>query len=424
MRAPSSHPDPRLFRISATIATAFAALLLASCASAPQDRYCQAAGFLIDANFDGGNFHSCEILDGHSAALTVRPEDAPPINQSPWYSFRISRADATPVSVTLTFEDGYARYWPKLSRDGRHWTRADESDVSVSEDGNSLTIRIADDAPSTWVAGQEIVDADFYERWINALAEQDHVQTELLGSSVLGRPLHVARTADRPEVVFLIGRQHPPEVSGALAMRAFVNTVLGDSQLARDFRARYTVIVIPLINPDGVALGHWRHNVNGADLNRDWGPFTQPETQGAERLINAIESAGMRPALMLDFHSTRASLFYTQLAEETSWPVDFATVWFERFRARRPDFQFKHDPRPRSGQPNTKNYFFDRYRIPAFTYEIGDEEDRNAIRDTTPVFAEEMMRLMLEYTAAQQTVNRDNPNASQGRPPPVPLPAQ
>ena len=180
--------------------------------------------------------------------------------------------------------------------------------------------------------------------------------------------------------------------------------------------------MIPLFNPDAVALGHWRHNLNGVDLNRDWGPFTQPETQGAQRLLAEVEANGQRPALMLDFHSTRASLFYTQLPEESSWSIDFATVWFERFRERRPDFEFKHDPRGRSTQPNTKNYFFDRYRIPAFTYEIGDEEDRAAIADTSPVFAEEMMRLMLECSAEEQTVNRSSTKQNEGRPAAIALP--
>lgn len=410
----------RLFRI----ATLAAIVLLAACAGVVPPRYCQGSSFLIDANYPAGNFYSCQISGGHTAELLIRPEDAPPINQSPWYSFRVSRGDTMPVTVTLRFEDGYARYWPKISVDGRHWTAADEDDVAIAEDGNSITLRIDKDAPSVWVAGQEIIAGDYYADWLNELAANPAVKTELLGHSVMGRPIHVARTADRKEVVFLIGRQHPPEVSGALAMRAFVETVLGDSELAREFRARYTVVVIPLINPDGVALGHWRHNVNGVDLNRDWGPFTQPETQGAKRLIDTIEAAGVRPALMLDFHSTRASLFYSQLADETSWTIDFATVWFERFRARRPNFEFKHDPRPRSGQPNTKNFFFDRYRVPALTYEIGDEENRDVIRDTTPVFAEEMMRLMLEYTAEEQTANRGNPKAAAGRPAPAPLPAQ
>lgn len=398
-------------------------LLLSACVTAPPDRFCQSRDILIDANFDGGNFYACEFTSERAARITIRPEDQPPINRSPWYAFRVSSPEEHPVTVELVFEDtGYARYWPKLSRDRRTWERADESDVSISEDDIRLTLEIDAEAPSTWVSGQELVTTGFYADWIDGLADLDYVTTELLGRSVMGRPIHVARTASRPEVVFLIGRQHPPEVSGAFAMRSFVDTVLSDSALARRFRDRYTVIAIPLINPDGVELGHWRHNINGVDLNRDWGTFTQPETQGAARLIEQIEAAGQRPALMLDFHSTRASLFYTQLAEESSWSIDFATTWFERFRARRPEFEFKHDPRPRSGQSNTKNFFFDRYRIPAFTYEIGDEEDRAAIADTTPVFAEEMMRLMLEYSAEEQTVNRDNPAAGEGRSAPIPLP--
>ena len=39
------------------------------------------------------------------------------------------------------------------------------------------------------------------------------------------------------------------------------------------------VIVYPLMNPDGVDEGHWRHNTGGIDLNRDWAHYNQPETR-------------------------------------------------------------------------------------------------------------------------------------------------
>ena len=96
----------QLFRI----ATLTAMVSLAACASVAPPRYCQGSGFLIDANYPAGNFYSCEITGSHTAELLIKPEDAPPINQSPWYSFRISRRDAMPATVTLRFEDGYARY--------------------------------------------------------------------------------------------------------------------------------------------------------------------------------------------------------------------------------------------------------------------------------------------------------------------------
>ena len=63
---------------------------------------------------------------------------------------------------------------------------------------------------------------------------------------------------------------------------------------------------------------------------------------------------------------------------------------------RLPEFEFKHDARAHSGQANTKNYFYDTYGIPAITYELGDETDRALILETSPVFAEEMMRTLLE----------------------------
>ena len=93
---------------------------------------------------------------------------------------------------------------------------------------------------------------------------------------------------------------------------------------------------------------------------------------------------------------TESTLFYTQRSEDVTDPVDFATTWLSRVRERNPDYDFDHKPRPTSKQPNTKGYFYTRYGIPSITYEIGDEADRGLVRMSTPVFAEEMMRTLLE----------------------------
>ena len=279
-------------------------------------KYCESNDLIVDALFEGGNFHHCTI-DEDTVSIVIHPEDQPPINRSPWYSFRINPRNSTSARVNLTFVDGYARYWPKTSKDGIHWLPMSKDQVRIPEDQESMSISVDLDESPVWISAQERLLPGYYDDWISTLSDHADVTTQALGRSVQGRPIYAAKTAPRPEVVFLIGRQHPPEVTGALAMRSFVDTVMSDSELAKTFRARFSIVIIPLINPDGVALGHWRHNVNGVDLNRDWGPFTQPETQSIARLLTEFDELGMQPKLMLDFHSTRASLFYTQMPEES-----------------------------------------------------------------------------------------------------------
>src|SRR3546814_5882297 len=97
---------------------------------------------------------------------------------------------------------------------------------------------------------------------------------------------------DAREVLLVLGRQHPPETTGTQALMGFVDELAADSLLARDFRERTLVIVLPLLNPDGVVEGNWRGNINGQDLNRDWGPFTQSETRAARDLLErALDDA-------------------------------------------------------------------------------------------------------------------------------------
>ena len=389
-------PNPRAsWRAFRPLLRAAAAAVALSSGSAMAG-FCESDSALIDDNFSGGNLGVCEFTSPSSVSFTITPEDAPPINPSAWYSFRVSPKEEESLQLILTFVDGHARYWPKISSDGETWRRLDESQVDISEDRSTMTIALARSRDPIFVSAQELLVNDDYERWMHSLAEHPEVMSRTLGRSIQGRPIQALTTAPKAEVVYLFGRQHPPEITGGLAMQSFVDEVFSDSDLANEFRARFMLVLVPLINPDGVAAGHWRHNMGGRDLNRDWGPFTQPEIQSVKRLIDELDNAGLAPKLMLDFHSTQRSRFYTQMPEDFDEELDFARDWLDRARLRMPDFDFLYDPRKPSGQENTKNYFYATYHIPAITYEIGDEVDRGELRRTSPIFAQEMMRVMLE----------------------------
>ena len=377
--------------------TAAAAWLACAAAIEAADRYCENDVALIDIQFEGGAFHRCVVRDGNFV-ITIRPEDNKVRVPMPWYAFRASPKQPGEAIVLVGFVDGEARFWPKISADGVHWQPMAEEAVAVSEDNKRLALRIPLTEAPVWIAAQQLMTTPYYDDWTRTLAARTDVAVRTLGRSIEGRPITVAETDARPQAVLLLGRQHPPEVTGVLTMRPFVGTVLADSVLARSFRESYQVIAVPLMNPDGVAAGHWRHNAGKTDLNRDWGPFKQPETRNVRDLLALLDRRGIALRLMLDFHSTQLTetqLFYTQRDDDGDGSAyRFAANWFERVRRRLPDHPFDHRP-SKSETANAKNYFFDRYGVPSITYETGDDTDPTWIANAAPVFAEEMMRVLL-----------------------------
>jgi len=321
-------------------------VLLSGCATPwpVPDTSCSTDSVLIDSHFEGGQLGACSVSADGKFELALFPEDEPPINESPWYAFRVSGQPGDTVNIRMTVELAYARYWPKISSDRKNWVPLDEMNVRFGDQNGWMDIEITLDQASMWLAGQELLTAAYYDAWLDELGSHDEVTTRLLGQSVEGRPIVLAETPDKPELILMMGRQHPPEVTGAIAMRMFVETVFADTELARQFRQRFKLAIVPLMNPDGVAAGHWRHNINSVDLNRDWGPFTQPESQSLIKWLEVQEADGRELRLMLDFHSTRDDLFYTQPI--TVDPVDFASLWLGAAAARLPDFPFKHEAGP------------------------------------------------------------------------------
>lgn len=375
-----------------------ACVLIAGCATPPRatNQFCDGPDYIVEAFFEAGHLSSCAIQANGSLHIDIVPEDRPPINPSPWYSFRLHPKRAVDFDLRLGFAEGYARYLPKVSEDGQHWTQLAADRVIVSDDGQSFFLRITLDEGPLWISAQEPLGSDYYLDWFRDMAANETTEVKVLGSSAEGRPIYAAFAGNGPDYILLLGRQHPPEVTGALALRAFVDNVLSHTPLAEEFRQAYSVVIVPFLNPDGVALGHWRHNTGSVDLNRDWGPFTQPETRLVRKLLEQRENRGDRIRLMLDFHSTRQNLFYAQAKNEPTDPPGFTDEWVSRAIERLPDFDFSQEKNESSGQANTKNYFYSRYGIPAITYELGDETDRSAVTTSSKVFAEEMMRLLLE----------------------------
>lgn len=351
-----------------------------------------------DNLFDGARMNSFTRIARNRYEVTINPENAP-INPSPWFAFRISSEFAKTVQIELEYGSARHRYWPKLSLDGKNWTRIDESKFELLGDSTRARMTIDIGTDVTWVSGQEIINSTDITDWAKQFTSVDNTTFKSVGKSKRGRDLahldiHKGETKGK-EIIAVVSRQHPPEVTGNMAMIAFVEEILNDSELSRRFRDKYRVLVYPMLNPDGVDLGHWRHNGGGIDLNRDWAEYNQPEIrQICEHIISEANKAESEVILGLDFHSTYSDVYYT-IADsiETVMPT-FANDWIAEIEKNLEGFNARVSPSAITS-PVSKNWFYNEFKAVGIVYEIGDTTPREIIKKKGEVSAREMMKILL-----------------------------
>lgn len=224
---------------------------------------CEFEKVSFSSQFDMGKLDNCKQLTNDSFLLRSNPENRP-INQSPWYAFKVTSKSPQKIQIQIEFDKESPRYLPKISDNGKDWI---STDFDIKQ--NRFTLELEVNQKPLWVAGQELIDNLTYENWLAKTLQHPELELLKVGLSTEKRPINALQSKGvvKQEWVVLLGRQHPPEVTGALAMFPFTEQLLGESELAQTFRARFNLLIVPNVNPDGVAKGHWRHNVNGVDLN-------------------------------------------------------------------------------------------------------------------------------------------------------------
>ncbi|TWU56758.1 murein peptide amidase A [Rubripirellula tenax] len=361
------------------------------------------ANISITSEFPGGRMNRCDQISDQKFSITIKPERNR-INDSAWYAFRVDSIDQDEVTIRLNYVGGTHRYDPKVSRDGKTWKATPELVTRRHPLGREVELTIPLDGKPIWVAGQELLDDSALEDWTQQLSERAHVQRSVIGESVQGRPLHRIdiTESENPDYVFIIARQHPPEVSGAIGMMHFVEAIASDTEISKQFRNRYSAVVVPMVNPDGVAHGHWRCNANGVDLNRDWAHFTQPETRAVVdqllkcRKVQDNSDAGQRLSLFIDFHSTFDDVFYTNPQKSDLYPTGFTENWLGAIQGRFPKYAVQQVENHNADRSTSKAWVAGTLGVTAITYEFGDETDRKTIRSVATGAAEEMMRLLVD----------------------------
>ena len=357
---------------------------------------CESEGFKVFTDFQGGNIAACDFSKRGALRVQIEPENTP-INSSPWYAFRVQASEKSDLRVVLNYGEFKHRYTPDISLDGAKWRTypADKVDVKADKSAAGFVVSIPANR-SLVIAAQPLLTTAHYASWLNTLSSENELDLRSIGQSVGGRSLWRAATAPRDKTLLLLGRQHPPETTGALALLSFVERLFESDALAERFRSEVGILIYPLINPDGVDAGHWRHNLGGKDLNREWGPFTQPENVAVDANVAAwLETHNSQLIKAIDFHSTYYEVFYTQPDRSATVFPDLLGDWLSAFdvqmRAQFEDFEIRRQVSKNPQVNAAKHYFFTTYGASSTTLEMGDDTDRDFIKAYGRIAAEAFM---------------------------------
>lgn len=380
----------------------------------PQWRGQQTLGNItFDNDFDGARLNGITQNNDTLYTAIIAAENYP-INPSPWYAFKVTSQSPKKIWVHLTYLNAKHRYFPKISRDGKTWQVVDSTDCKLvkgpetknqSFQENALSesayVRINVDTKTTWIAAQELMTSTIVHDWSKEILKNKFVSSEIIGNSPQNRPFQCLRIGENKsdsKIMIVIGRLHPPEVTGQFALQAFIESICMNSETAKKFRKEYTVYVVPMMNPDGVDNGHWRHNTGGIDLNRDWADFNQRETQIVRDFLRKkLNNTQNKLYFGIDFHSTWDDIFYTNITEKPTHMDGLIKRWFESLEQAIPDYKVNsRGSKPASGVIS-KAFFNKEFNAEALVYEVGDNTSRDFTILKSKTAAEKLMLLSLEY---------------------------
>lgn len=351
----------------------------------------------FDTDFDGGRLNQCKKINDTTYQLLLKPENTP-INDSPWYAFKVKTKTPTKLNILMKVKGGQHRYPPKLTYDGNNWQL-----LTANIRKGMLKFSIPASSQVALVSAQEVISNDFYVKWGKSLAEKGVAKHFTLGASREERDINALSTnSNAKQWLLILGRQHPPEITGALALFPFVETLLSDSKTAIKFRSKFNVLVVPNLNPDGVHKGNWRHNANGKDLNRQWRRFIEPEVKLIHQHLSSMVERGQKIAFAVDFHSTHKDIFYTMPSDYDVEQRFLTENWLSLLDENTPGFNVIQRPGNNPGKGVFKQYIADKYKVHAITYEMGDHTDRQFIDDLAKQAANTLMTSMMKNNSRKR----------------------
>ncbi|KAJ9439065.1 Cytosolic carboxypeptidase NnaD [Diplonema papillatum] len=267
-----------------------------------------AAGTLLfSSEFESGNLERAYQVQPTEYDLELA-SDANARGSTQWFNFSVTNAHPACYTFNLVnFVKPSSLYNKGLkpcfySRKNKKWTSVGTNvcyfkNCLPKRDGNQQTsdlyamsfdIELADPKDVYYLAycyPFTYTDLQIYLRSLEEASKRQTVyklKRSVLCTTVQGRRcdvLKISRKSPRKKAggsekekkyVVVSGRVHPGETNASWVIKGMLDYLTSNKSCSVDLLDSYRFVFIPMLNPDGVAIGNYRCDTNGYDLNRCW----------------------------------------------------------------------------------------------------------------------------------------------------------
>jgi len=295
------------------------------------------AGIQVLADFEGGSIGEVEqVSPTHLRCAVKGQSDQDHRNrQANWYYFELTNLPHEPITIDLVDLAGeynykgpaysvVARVRPVFSYDDVHWKHFTDNQVSWDAREPHLTLQFTPERDRVWIAHVTPYTNKDLDNLLKSFRNSPYLEEQSVGRSVEGRDIPLL-TITNPKVrehgkmvIWLMFRQHAWETGSSWVSDGAVRFLLSNDARAARIRDHVIYKIFPLADPDGVARGGVRFNLNGYDLNRNWDtldPRKMPEIWAQRKAILAWVDSGHRLDLFLSLHNDETDEYLEAPAE-------------------------------------------------------------------------------------------------------------
>lgn len=356
----------------------------------------------VATDFEGGSLGAVEhVGPAHLRCAVQGQADQDNRNrQASWYYFRVSglptdrdvRIDLTDLVGEYNYRPGAHAVTPAtrpvFSLDGQNWTHFDDAQVVWDEAAKELSLRFRPAAETVWIAHVPPYTGEHLKAFEADLRASVHFSRASVGLSVLKREIPLWTITDRTvaeaekKVVWLMARQHAWEAGTSWVVEGAARYLISDDPSAAEARRRFVFRVFPMGDPDGVARGTVRFNVNGFDLNRNWDVVDRermPEIAAQRDAMLAWVDGGRPIDLFLTLHNTESEDYLSGPLVEGGPAIDVLARRLQVGLERETAFVDPKGPRDtvkatEPGRMTVIQALFQERRIPSFLMELRVEK--------------------------------------------------